>query len=129
MKKVFVIVVLLAFCVSNLQAQNIKQKSIKPKYENVFYKRPSSKKRVFIVERIVYGANYRGKDSKHVYQVSVYGKVEGKSEQVHYNASSTNEFDYFRRAFNSNYKEILLFEDTYKIGGKTYHNTSIGVEY
>jgi hypothetical protein len=129
MKKLFLIMVLLLFCICHVQGQNIKQKSIKPKYENVFYKKPNSKKKIFIVERIVYGANYRGKDSKHIYQVSVYGKVEGKSEQIHYNASSTDEFDYFRRAFKSNYKEILLFENSYKIGSKTYNNTSIAVEY
>ncbi|WP_248722581.1 hypothetical protein [Seonamhaeicola sp. ML3] len=129
MKKILMITTILVFSVCSLQGQNIRQAPLKSKFDNFYYKTPNEKKKVFVVERITYGANYFGKDSKHLYQVSVYGSVGGKKYQVHHNVSSTGELEYFRNAFTRAYKEVLLFENTHKVQGKTYRNTSIVIEY
>ena len=129
MKKLLVITVLLIFTAFNMQSQNIKQVTTKTKYENVFYRTPNSKYAPFLVERIVYSTNFVGSKSENTYQVSIYGRVKGEKKQLNYNAKSSDELAYYKKVFGSRYKKINLYESKYKVGSKTYYNTSIGVEY
>ncbi|TBN13115.1 hypothetical protein [Hyunsoonleella pacifica] len=129
MKKILLTMCIVLFCVSFVQSQTVKLKAKKPKYENIKYKNPGEKASVFFVDRIVYSTNYKGKEKENSYQISIYGKTNGKTKQVHYTAKSVDEFDYYRRIFKSSYKEILVFENNYKAGGKTYFDVAITVEY
>ncbi|WP_203258479.1 hypothetical protein [Hyunsoonleella ulvae] len=129
MKKILLTICIVLFCFSFGQSQTVKLKAKKPKYENVKYRNPGETTSPFFIDRIVYSTNYKGRDKENLYQISIYGKANGKTKQVHYTAKSVEEFDYYRRVFNGNYKEILVFENDYKVGGKTYFNVAIAVEY
>lgn len=129
MKKLLIVIALTVFGFSSIQSQNIKLAPTKNKYENVYYRESSTKFTKFLVDRIVYSSNFKGKDHKHVYQVSIYGTVNGTKKTLHHNVQSTNELDYYKNVFNSRYKRIQLYYGSYKMGGKTYYNTAINVEY
>ncbi len=129
MKKLLVVIIVLIFGLSEMQSQNIKAVPVKGKYENVYYRSPSTSEAPFIVDRIVYSSNYNGSKSKSSYQVSVYGKVKGSNKQVNHNVQSTDELEHYKKIFNGRYKKILLYEGRQKVGSKTYFNTSISVEY
>ncbi|WP_299555778.1 hypothetical protein [Seonamhaeicola sp.] len=129
MKKLFVIAAFILFGLCNVQSQNIRQTAVKTKYDNVFYRTPNSKYAPFLVERIVYSTSFKGSKSENIYQVSIYGSVKGEKKQLNYNAGSTDELAYYKKVFTGRYKKINLYEGKYKVGAKTYFDTSIGVEY
>lgn len=132
MKKLLIIVFMIAFSASYAQNTNIRANTIKAKYENVFYKSPqkfNNKEQVFKVTKISFHTSYKGSNSKNTYQISIDGFVNNKKEQVLHNAKSIDELEYFKNLFKGRFKKVLLFENSYKVGSKTYHDTSIVAEF
>ncbi|MCF7568016.1 hypothetical protein L3X37_06510 [Sabulilitoribacter arenilitoris] len=132
MKRIVLILILIAFSKSFSQTTNLRSTNIKAKYENVFYKSPqefNNQEQIFKVNRISFSSNYIGSKSKNVYQISVYGTVNNKKMQIVYNAKSIDELEHYRDVFKGRYKKVLLFEHAYKSGSKTHRNISISVEY
>ncbi len=132
MKKIVLLVIMMAYGITYAQKTNLRATNVKGKYENVFYKSPqqyNNQEQVFKVTKIAFSSNYKGSKSKNVYQISVYGTVNNKKEQVVYNAKSIEEIAYYKTLFEGRYKKILLFVHSYKIASKNYRDTSISVEY
>ncbi len=129
MKKILLTIGIVLLCFSFAQSQTLKLKASSPKYENVIYRTPGEAKSPFLIDRIVYSTSHKGKANENLYQISIYGRVNGKKKQVNYTAKSPEEFDYYRRIFKTDYKQILVYENYYNVGGKQYNDVSIGVEY
>ncbi|TYA94754.1 hypothetical protein [Seonamhaeicola marinus] len=129
MKKLLITLMLMVFGFVYMQGQNIKQVPVKTNYDNVFYRESTSKYAKFFVEKILYSSNYKGKDNEHVYQVSIYGSVNGNKKALHHNVQSTTELDYYKRVFNGRYKKIQLYFGKRKIGEKNYYDTAINVQF
>ena len=132
MKKILLIVILIAYNTSYAQNTNLKATNLKDKYANVFYKSPqkyNNQEQKFKVTKIAFHTSYKGSKSKNTYQISVDGRVNNKKEQILYNAKSIEELEYYKNVFKGRYKKILLFEYAYKINSKNYYDTSIVVEY
>ena len=132
MKKIMLIVIMIA--TSGIYAQNtkLKSKSINAKYENFYYKSPqeyNNQEQVIRVNKILFSSNYKGSKTKNIYQISIYGMVKNKRKQIVYNAKSIEELEHYRDLFNGRYKKILLFTNSYKVASKNYRDTSISVEY
>lgn len=130
------LLVILAFfiCATTTYGQNtgLKLKNVKSKYQNVFFRSPgkyNSKEQVFKVKEIVFSTSFKGSKSKNQYQISISGHVNNNKEEIIYNAKNIDELNYYSKVFKSNYKKILLFEYSYFINSKKYHDTSISVEY
>lgn len=132
MKKLLFFTVFLVCYASNAQKTTLKANSIKDKYENFFYRTPdkyNNTKQPFKVLSITFSTSYKGSKSKNVYQISIKGKVKNNKEDIVYNAKSIEELDYYKKAFNSRYKKINLFEYGYYVASKKYYDTSISIEF
>ncbi len=132
MKKIALLVIMVAYCTSYAQTTKLRATNLSDKYENIFYKSPqkyNNQEQVFKVNRIVFSSNYKDSKSKNIYQISIYGTVKNKNTQVVYNAKSIDEIKHYKNVFNGRYKKILLFEYDYKVASKNYRDISIAVEY
>ena len=132
MKKLLLIVIIIAYSTSYAQNTNLKTTIIKDKYENVFYKSPqkyNKQEQKFKVSKIKFHTNYEGSKSKNTYQIQVFGKVNNQKESILYNAKSIDELEYYKNVFKGRYTKILLFQNKEKVGSKRYFDTSIVVEY
>ncbi|WP_282136603.1 hypothetical protein [Seonamhaeicola maritimus] len=131
MKKIIVIVVLFMVCTTYAQNQSIRGVSPKGMYENVFYRSTKNpgKDFPFKVNKVNFSTSFKSSKGKNIYQVSVYGTVNNKKEEVHYNAASIEEIEYYAKVFKGRFKRLLLFEHDYNLGSKKHHDTSIVVEY
>lgn len=132
MKKLILIVIVIAYSTSYAQNTNLKASNIKVKYDNVFYRSPqkyNNQELKFMVNKITFNTSYKGSKSKNIYQISVDGIVNNKKEQIVYNAKSVAELEYYKNLFKGRYKKILMVENSYKIDSKTYYDTSIVAEY
>ena len=132
MKKLLLIVIIVAYSTSYAQNKNLKATNIKDKYENVFYKSPqkyNNQEQKFKVSTIEFHTSYEGSKSKNMYQILVKGKINNKKEQILHNAKSIDELEYYKNVFQGRYKKILLYQNSKKAGSKTYHTTAIVVEY
>ncbi len=132
MKKIVLLVIMVTYSTSYAQTTKLRATNLNDKYENVFYKSPqkyNNQEQAFKVSRITYSSNYIGSKSKNMYQISIYGTVNNKKEQIVYNAKSIDEIEHYKNVFNGRYKKILLFVHANKVQSKTHYNTSISVEY
>lgn len=132
MKKLLIIVIMIAYSNSYAQNKNLKAIAIKDKYENVFYKSPqkfNNQEQIFKVQKIKFHTSYEDSKSKNMYQITIDGIVNNTKEQILHNAKSIDELEYFINVFKGGYKKVLLFEHDRKVGSKIYHDTSIVVEY
>ena len=132
MKKLLVVIIFIAYNTSYAQNTNLKANKIKAKYENVFYRSPqkyNNKQQKINVTRISYSSSYKGSKSKNIYQISIYGKINNKNEQIVYNAKSFDELEYYKNIFNGRYKKITLVVNGYLIASKKYYDTTIAVDY
>lgn len=131
MKKLLLIVIIIACSTSYAQNTTLKTTTIKEKYENVFYRSPGkyNQEQKFKVSTIKFHTTYEGSKSKNTYQIQVDGKVNNKKEEILYNAKSIEELEYYKNVFKGRYKKILLYSHDRKVGSKTYHDTAIVVEY
>ena len=132
MKKLLLIVIIIAYSTSYAQNTNLRATNLNDKYENVFYRSPqkyNKQEQKFKVSKIEFHTSYKGSKSKNMYQISVDGKVNNKQERFLYNAKSIDELEYYKNVFKGRYTKILLFQNKHKVGSKTYFDTSIVVEY
>lgn len=132
MKKLLLIVIIIAYSTSYAQNTKLKANSIKDKYENIFYKTPAkynNKEQKFKVNSIEYHTSYIASKSEYLYQILIEGKVKNTKERILHNAKSIEELEYYKNVFQGRYKKILLYQNSNKVGGTTYYNTSIVVEY
>ena len=132
MKKLLLIVIIIAYSASYAQNTNLKATTIKNKYENVFYKSPqkyNNQEQIFKVSKIEFHTSYEDSKSKNMYQILIQGKVNNKKERILHNAKSIDELEYYKNVFQGRYKKILLYQNSKKAGTKTYNNTSIVLEY
>ena len=132
MKKILLIIIVIAYSTSYAQNTTLKTTKIKDKYENVFYRSPekhNGQEQKFKVSKIKFHVSYIGSKSKNMYQISVDGKVNNKKVKILHNAKSIDELEYFKNLFKGRYKKILLYEHRDKVGSKRYYDTSINVEY
>ena len=132
MKNIVLIVILIAYGTTYAQNTKLRATSVNAKYENVFFRSPqkyNNQEQIIKVNRITFSSSYKGSKSKNIYQISVYGTVNNKKEQIVYNAKSIDEIDYYKKLFKGRYKKILLVQHAYKMASKNYRDTSISVEY
>jgi phage-related holin len=132
MKKLLLILIIIAYSTSYAQNTKLKAISIKDKYENIFYKTPAkynNKEQKFNVNSIEYHTSYIASKSEYLYQILIEGKVKNTKERILHIAKSIEELEYYKNVFQGRYKKILLYQNSNKVGGTTYYNTSIVVEY
>ena len=131
-KSLILFVIIMAYSTSYAQNTNLKTTTIKEKYENVFYRSPqkyNKQEQKFKVNTIKFHTSYEGSKSKNTYQIQINGIVNNKKEQILHTAKSIDELEYYKNVFKGRYKKILLYEYDRKVGSKTYHDSSIVVEY
>ena len=78
---------------------------------------------------IEYHTSYIASKSEYMYQILIEGKVKNTKERILHIAKSIEELEYYKNVFQGRYKKILLYQNSNKVGGTTYYNTSIVVEY
>ena len=132
MKKIVVIAIIIACSTSYAQNTKIRTTIANDEYKNVFYRSPqkyNKQEQPFKVSAITFHTSYKGAKSEHIYQISVDGRINNKTERVLYRAKSIEEMEYYKKVFKGKYKKILLYEYDDKVGPKTYYDTSIVVEF
>jgi hypothetical protein len=132
MKKLLVVIIFIAYNSSYAQNTKLKANNVKAKYENVFYRSPqkyNNKQQKINITKISYSSSYKGSTAINIYQISIYGKINNKNEQIIYNAKSFEELEYYKNIFNGRYKKITLVVNGYLIGSKKYYDSTISVDY
>ncbi|CAM1347823.1 hypothetical protein [Tenacibaculum crassostreae] len=133
MKKIALIIWVILCSVSvNAQKKSLKLKNVDDKYKNFFFRSPQKYNNQtvdFKVDKIAFSSSYKGSKLKNAYQIAFYGKVNNQKEQIVYNAENIDEIRYYQHLFKGNYSKVLLVQHSYKVGSKTYYDTSISVEH
>ena len=132
MKKLVLLLFIIAFSTSYTQNTNLRTTAVKSKYENVFYRCPSkfnNQEQEFKVSKIEYTTSYKGSKSKNRYQIVVHGSVNNNEEQIIYNAKSVDELEYYKNLFKNGFSRMILYEYDYKVSTKSYQDATITVEY
>ncbi|TCK68735.1 hypothetical protein DFQ05_0245 [Winogradskyella wandonensis] len=137
MKKISLIILLVAVSYSFGQRKSLVTDTPKDKYENVFYKKsgynPTPTELEVDVAKVSFTISHDEIKSQPVYVISILGKSKDPKQNFTgfmYYPKTLEEFMYFKDGIlNGAYSKIQLNDNRYKSGGKTYNIKSISLEY